>query len=95
LEYERFEWDDAKAGRNGRSHGVTFDEGSTVFDDPNVFIVFDTEHSQDEDRRTAVGFSSKGRLLAVSYTIRGARIRLISARKATLREKRDYGKGQA
>ena len=64
----RFTWDDDKAEQNHRDHGVSFDEAADVFYDPNRVELFDEGHSQDEARYVVLGFSSKGRLLFVSFT---------------------------
>ncbi|HSB81166.1 MAG TPA: BrnT family toxin [Candidatus Methylomirabilis sp.] len=85
-----FEWDDAKAAANRRKHGVSFDEAATVFDDPLVNIFHDEEHSVVEDRWIAIGGSNRGRLLVVSHAYREDRTRIISARKATANEVREY-----
>jgi uncharacterized protein len=92
----RFEWDPAKAAANFRKHGVSFEEASTVFKSPNVLIKPDEAHSLVEDRANAIGFSDKGRLLLIVMTERQADdiIRIISARKATKREARDYARTQ-
>ena len=85
-----FEWDPEKAAANELKHGVTFVEGATVFEDP-LFLVFeDPDHSFGESRYIIMGRSAQGRLLLVSYTERGNRNRVISARAATKREKRIY-----
>ena len=86
-----FEWDDAKAAANRRKHGVSFEEASAVFADPKVVIVYDEEHSTDEERWIALGISDRGQLLVVSHTYRGGAIRIISARRATKAEARHYG----
>ncbi len=86
-----FEWDDAKAAINRRKHGVSFEEASSVFNDPNVLLFFDEQHSDSEDRYLAIGMSDKSRVLVVSHTYRGKAIRIISARKATPSEARQYG----
>ena len=62
---EEFEWDDAKARSNERNHGVSFEEAMTVFDDGHSLLDFDYEHSIIEDRFMIVGYSARGRLLAV------------------------------
>ncbi|MGB8261547.1 MAG: BrnT family toxin [Terracidiphilus sp.] len=85
-----FEWDDEKAEVNLRKHGVSFPEGATVFEDPFLQIEADALHSVDEPRAFATGFSAASRVLLVVYTERRERIRLISARKATLVERRKY-----
>ena len=87
----RFEWDSRKATTNIRKHGVSFDEASTVFDDPLAAIFDDETHSTAEVRALIIGHSVAGRLLLVGFTERpGARLRLISARVATKRERQDY-----
>ena len=85
-----FEWDPAKAAANRRKHGVPFEEAQSVFDDPRVLVRYDAAHSADEDRRNALGLSNRMRVLAVTYTLRGAVIRVISARKATRAEAEEY-----
>lgn len=85
-----FEWHADKAASNARKHGVTFDEAMTVFADPLAAIFDDDEHSAEEKREIIVGHSAKGRLLLVSFTERGEAVRIISARRATKRERKDY-----
>ncbi|MFN8492847.1 MAG: BrnT family toxin [Caldilineaceae bacterium] len=85
-----FEWDADKTKANYRKHRITFDEAATVFSDPFSITISDPDHSQDEQRQIDIGFSDKGRLLVVIYTERGANLRIISARRATLREQRLY-----
>jgi uncharacterized DUF497 family protein len=85
-----FEWDPQKAITNARKHGVTFDEAATAFGDPFGLIVDDPRHSEAEPRSVLLGYSQSGRLLAVMFTERGDRLRLISARTATRRERRHY-----
>ena len=86
-----FEWDAAKARSNKRKHGVAFDEAASVFADPLARIFDDEEHSDEEHRELIVGYSARNRLLIVSFTERGADlVRIISARKATKHEQRDY-----
>lgn len=85
-----FEWDLRKAASNERTHNVSFEEASTVFYDPLAKIFADDDHSQDEVRELIIGWSNRKRLLIVSFTERGERIRLISARKATRRERRKH-----
>ena len=88
-----FEWDDAKAEANERKHGVSFAEAMTVLADPLSLTGFDPDHSDDEDRYITMGLSAAGRLLLVSHTDRGEKVRIISARKAGRRERRDYEDG--
>ena len=87
----RFEWDEEKAASNVAKHGVTFAEASTVFGDPLAAIFNDEEHSLDESREIIIGHSVLHRLLLVSFTERGDEIvRIISARKTTKNERKDY-----
>ena len=88
-----FEWDDAKADANFRKHGVTFAEAMTVFGDPLTLTGYDPDHSDSEDRYVTMGLSVEGRLLIVSHTDREDRIRIISAREASSRERKDYENG--
>jgi uncharacterized DUF497 family protein len=85
---EEFEWDDRKARRNQRLHGVTFELARLVFDDPNAVDRLDLDEP-DEDRELITGLVDDV-LLTVCYVERGNRKRIISARKATSREQIDY-----
>ena len=82
-----FEWDDDKARSNEQKHGITFEEASTVFGDPLAVIFDDPEHSDEEPREIVVGYSNHSRLLIVSFTHREPAVRIISARRATPRER--------
>jgi uncharacterized DUF497 family protein len=82
--------DPTKAAVNLKSHGVSFHEAATTFQDPLARIHDDPGHSTLEQREIIVGHSSQGQLLVVSFTGRGSNIRVISARPATRRERRDY-----
>lgn len=86
----QFEWDEAKATANLRKHDVSFEEAITIFSDPRTLTIFDVEHSDEEDRFIDIGLSASGRVLVVVYTERGERIRIISCRKATPIERRQY-----
>jgi uncharacterized DUF497 family protein len=85
-----FEWDKAKAATNLRKHKIGFDEAQTVFTDDLSITATDVEHSAIEERQVIIGKSRRQRLLVVVYTERSRRIRLISARKATHQERRQY-----
>jgi uncharacterized protein len=87
-----FEWDPRKARANEVSHGIGFEEALTVFRDPLARIFDDKEHSSDELREVIIGHSLKHRLILVCFTVRATRVRLISARKATPLERKDYEK---
>ena len=85
-----FEWDEAKAQGNLQKHRVSFEEAVTVFANPLAAIFFDSNHSQVEVREIIIGHSNRNRVLIVSFTERGAAVRIISARVATARERKDY-----
>jgi len=85
-----FEWDPHKAVINLGKHGVSFTEAGTVFGDSLAVTVPDPDHSANEDRYIAIGWSNRRRLLMVSYADRGNRIRIISARELTRSEKKAY-----
>jgi hypothetical protein len=86
-----FEWDPDKAASNLKKHGIGFDEASTVFGDPLALIFDDERHSVEESREIIIGHSMLQRLLLVSFTERAEDlIRIISARIATKRERKDY-----
>lgn len=88
----KFDWDPAKAASNRKKHGVSFDEARSAFHDEFAVQFFDEENSMDEDRFLLLGMSSDTRLLLVSHCERasGSVIRIISARKATSRERAFY-----
>lgn len=87
-----YEWDEKKAAINLRKHGVDFADAALALDDELALTIRDL-YSQREERFVTIGRDPHGRLLAVVYTWRGDRIRLISARGATNKERRDYEKG--
>lgn len=86
-----FEWDEAKARRNEQKHGVTFDEAASCFRDVFAIESFDVQHSVDEDRFALMGMSDKNRVVVVAFTLRDFEtIRMISARLARRRERKQY-----
>ena len=89
MGYE-FEWDPEKALANARKHGVSFSEATTVFGDPLAMNKPDPSHSLDEHRFLLLGQSERYRLLVVAYAERPPRTRIINARLATRRERRQY-----
>jgi uncharacterized DUF497 family protein len=89
----RFEWHDDKAESNALKHGITFEEAVTVFADPYLLFTEDVQHSQSEEREWAIGESENGSIVVVVFTMRGERIRIISARRATKRECQRYESG--
>lgn len=90
----RFEWDAQKEAQNRRKHGVSFAEAETVFSDEHALLVDDPDHSDDEDRFVLLGLSAKLRTLVVVHCYReqAALIRIISARKATRKERDLYNR---
>jgi uncharacterized DUF497 family protein len=88
-----FTWDDRKNRENQRKHGISFEEAKTVFADENARLIHDPDHSQAEDRFILLGFSVKLRILVVVHLYRQDEkyVRIISARKATLKERGQYG----
>jgi hypothetical protein len=94
IQYD-FQWDLQKASVNVRKHGITFEQASTVFRDPKAISVYDTYHSKAEERWLTSGICSTGALLVVHHTFtqiddKTAVIRIISSRKATQHEARQY-----
>ena len=87
-----FEWDSRKARSNLAKHGVGFQEASTIFGDPLSLTIPDPEHSLSEERYITVGRAFSGKLLVVVHTERGDNIRVISARRASRRERKFYEK---
>ena len=85
-----FEWDPEKAEANAGKHGVTFDEASTAFADVLSITIPDPLHSGGEGRFVLIGCSHRNRLLIVVHTEREERVRIISARLATRKERRQY-----
>jgi uncharacterized DUF497 family protein len=85
-----FEWDSKKASRNLKVHGVSFDEASSAFRDPLSTTIVDLLHSEGEERYILLGQSQSARLVVVVHTERGDRIRIISARLATMKERIRY-----
>lgn len=85
-----FEWDETKAKSNLAKHAVSFEEAATVFGDPLSVTIPDPVHSQVESRSIILGHSHNQKLLVVVHTDRGDNIRIISARRATRRERVNY-----
>ena len=87
---DEFEWDAEKAAANLTDHHVSFEEALTVFADPLAAIFDDPDHSAEERRELMIGRSTRQNLLVVSFTERAGRVRIITARKVTARERQDY-----
>jgi uncharacterized protein len=85
-----YEWDPVKAGANFAKHRVTFEEAASVFLDPSALTFWDPDHSDQEDREITIGRSSRKRVLFVAHAGREGCVRIISARRATRRERRQY-----
>jgi uncharacterized DUF497 family protein len=85
----RFTWDPEKARRNQRKHGVSFEEATSVFEDPELAYFSDLG---DPGRFTAIGYSALARMLVVVHLEAGGTIRIISARKASRHERMVYAK---
>ena len=88
-----FSWDEGKNRENLRKHGISSEEATTSFSDGNARLKHDPDHLQDEDRFILLGFSAKLRLIVVPHVYRqdGQQIRIVSARKATRNERKQYG----
>jgi len=97
MKYD-FDWDPKKAKANARKHQVSFERAATIFRDPHLLSIPDEEHSESEERWITIGVDEKGILLVLVHTFEKilgnlARVRIISARKATKREARQYEEG--
>jgi len=93
-----FEWDIRKARANFRKHKIGFERAATIFRDPHLLSIPDEEHSNTEERWITIGVDEKGSLIVISHTFVAigrtlAKIRIISARKATKREINQYEEG--
>lgn len=88
-----YEWDPRKARANQQKHGVSFEEAASVFQDAEALTFDDPDHSDEEPREITIGVSTRGRVLFLSHCERGDRIRIISARKATSKERKQYAEG--
>ena len=90
-----FEWDHEKAKTNKKKHKISFEQSATIFKDPRAITIYDSDHSGKEERWITLGLSSNGILLVVNHTyeqidIKTAIIRIISSRKATKHEQKQY-----
>jgi uncharacterized protein len=88
----RFEWDEGKARSNEKKHGITFDEAETVFYDDNARLLYDAEHSSEEERYIMLGIGASLSLLVVCHVYKDDEetIRIFSARRANKREQQQY-----
>jgi uncharacterized DUF497 family protein len=90
----QFEWDPEKAHGNLAKRSVSFEEATTVFGDPLAVTIDDPDHSHGEQRRLTTGLSRCQRLIIVAHTDREGRVRIITAREATARERSQYESGE-
>jgi uncharacterized DUF497 family protein len=90
----RFEWDPKKDAENELKHRISFEAATVTFQDPLATLHDDPDHSKDETREILVGHDALGRLLLVVFTERQDKIRIITARKATKREREAYEASQ-
>lgn len=90
----QFEWDPEKAHNNVAKHGVSFEEATTVFGDPLAVTIDDPDHSHGEQRFLTTGLSRRQRLIIAAHTDREGRVRIITAREATARERSQYESGE-
>jgi len=88
-----YEWDPKKAQANRLKHGVSFEEAASVFLDSRALTFGDPDHSNTESREITIGISSRGRVLFLSHCERGDGIRIVRARKATPKERKQYAEG--
>lgn len=86
----QFEWDEQKANLNQKKHSIKFEDAKAVFVDPLAYIFDDEWHSVGEKREIIIGHDYQNRLLLVSFTERANKVRIISARLATKKERKDY-----
>ena len=92
MKHLEFSWNTEKDKANQKKHGVSFQEAQMVFHDENARLIDDPDHSEDEERFILLGISSKLRILTVChcYRVNNTVIRIISARKATQTERKQY-----
>ena len=90
-----FKWDPEKAAANVKRRGISFNEAGSVLEDPLSTTYPDEAHSEEETRFLTIGASHRGRILVVAHTERNNTIRIISARRATRREREFYEQGES
>lgn len=89
-----FEWDEGNKEKNWKKHQVYFRECEELFTDENLKTLYDIKHSQKEDRFIALGVTNDKRKLIISFTVRNNKIRVISARNMSRKERKFYEKKQ-
>ena len=88
-----YEWDRVKAAANVKKHRVRFEEAASVFPDPRALTFWDPDHSEEGDREITIGRSAQQRVLFVAHAQREGGVRIISARRASRREQKQYEEG--
>lgn len=88
--YFEFEWDENKAKTNLTKYEIFFEDAKTVFQDIFAYIFYYEWHSNNEEREIIIGHDSKNRLLLVCFTEKNQKVRIISSRLATKKERQDY-----
>ena len=88
-----YEWDPKKGAANRRKHDISFDDAASVFLDPLALTFSDASHSVEEQRGVTIGHTKRHQVVFVAHCQRGDRVRIISARRATPRERRQYEEG--
>jgi len=88
-----YEWDPAKSAANVKKHRISFEEAASVFLDADALTFWDPDHSDEEEREITIGRSARRRVLFLAHAARDGRIRIISARRATRQERRQYEEG--
>jgi len=89
----KFEWDNSKAAKNKKKHGISFHEAATIFGDPLAITFNDPDHSQNEQRLITFGASRLNRYIVVSHTERNGKMRIVSAREMLKHERRIHEEG--
>lgn len=92
MDVKGFDWNKGNTGKNWRRHSVTDRECEEVFFDPRLLLYYDKAHSRKEDRYYALGSTFAERSLFIVYTLRGEKIRIISARDMSKKEAKEYEK---
>lgn len=87
-----FKWNEGNIDKSYQKHGVTSREAEEVFTDERQLVLEDIKHSEAEKRFTILGKNIKGNILFVAFTVRGVKVRIVSARKANIKERRLYEK---
>lgn len=87
---KNFEWDEGNINKSYQKHGITPNEAEEVFLDQDILISESIKYAETEKRFEAIGRITKGDILFLAFTIRGNKIRIISARKANIKERIKY-----